>query len=234
MNSRPRLVLASASPRRAELLAAVGVRFDVRPTAVNESTRAHEPAHDYVTRLARTKAVTAFDPGAVVIAADTTVVVDDEILGKPTDAHDARSMLERLTGRAHEVLTGLAVAVARPASPSTATAAPVPPAISAEVARRLGGPDVPELAGEGPLIATTVVTTTVWMTELAASDIDWYVSTGEPMDKAGAYGIQGIAGMFVPYLHGSYQNVVGLPLADLDELLGDVGYRLLDWVGSAD
>jgi septum formation protein len=210
MNSRPRLVLASASPRRADLLATIGARFDVEPTTVDEATRPDEPAHDYVARLARAKAAAAFRPESVVVAADTTVVVDDEILGKPHDPATARSMLERLAGRAHEVVTGVAVAVE-----------PAPDSIDV----LLGG-------RSGPSVVDTVVTTTVWLAELSKTDIDWYVSTGEPLDKAGAYGIQGIGGLFVPYVHGSYQNVVGLPLADLDELLADVGHRLLDWVAS--
>jgi septum formation protein len=208
MNSRPRLVLASASPRRADLLAAIGTRFAVRPADVDESTRPLEAAHDYVSRLARAKATAAFAPGTVVVAADTTVVIDDEIVGKPAGAGEARTMLARLAGRAHEVLTGLAVATD-----------PVP-----------GGIDVILGARKSPSIMDTVVSTTVWLADLTEADIDWYVATGEPLDKAGSYGIQGIGGMFVQYLHGSYQNVVGLPLADLDELLADVGHRLIDWV----
>jgi septum formation protein len=210
MNNRPRLVLASASPRRADLLTAVGAEFEIQPADIDESTRPREAAHDYVTRLARAKASAVFTAGAVVVAADTTVVVDDQILGKPGDAETARSMLDRLAGRAHEVLTGVAVAVD-------------PPSDAIDVL--LGGRD-------GPSVIDTVVATTVWLTELTPAEIDWYVGTGEPMDKAGAYGIQGIGGMFVPYLHGSYQNVVGLPLADLDELLSEVGHRLVDWVSS--
>jgi septum formation protein len=199
MNSRPALVLASASPRRAELLATIGARFAIRPPQVDESTRAHEAAHDYVARVARAKVEAVQEPGTVVVAADTIVVVDDEILGKPTDEDTARSMLTRLSGRAHEVLTGLAVAVTPP------------------------GPN-----GDRS-VTHTVVTTHVWFAELTAEAIDWYVATGEPFDKAGAYGIQGRGGLFVQYLHGSYQNVVGLPLADLDELLAENGLTLLDW-----
>jgi septum formation protein len=210
MNRRPRLVLASASPRRAELLAPIGVRFEIRPPDVDESTRPHEPAHDYAARLARAKATASFSRGAIVIAADTTVVVDDDILGKPADAGDARAMLTRLAGRAHEVLTGVAVAADAP---------------SGAIDVLLGG-------REGPWLVETVTTTTVWMTDLTDAEIDWYVATGEPLDKAGAYGIQGIGGMFVQYLHGSYQNVVGLPLADVDELLSEHGHRLLDWAES--
>jgi septum formation protein len=212
MNSRPRLVLASASPRRAELLAAIGVRFEVSPAGIDETIRPHEAPHDYVARLARAKATAVVAPGTVVVAADTTVVIDDEILGKPADADEARSMLSRLAGRAHEVQTGVAVAV----DPSPDT-----------IDVLLGGRD-------SAAVVDTVVTTHVWMGDLTGETIDWYVDTGEPLDKAGAYGIQGIGGMFVQYLHGNYQNVVGLPLADLDELLGEVGHHLLGWVASQD
>src|SRR4051794_29572066 len=208
MNRQPRLVLASASPRRAELLASIGIDFEIRPPNVDETALPHEPAHDYAARLARAKATAVFSRGAVVIAADTTVVVDDDILGKPADADDARAMLARLAGRAHEVLTGVAVAT---------DAAP-------------GAVDVVTGGHEAPSLVETVTTTTVWMADLPTAEIEWYVATGEPLDKAGAYGIQGIGGMFVQYLHGSYQNVVGLPLADLDELLSEQGYRLLDFV----
>jgi septum formation protein len=207
MNRQNRLVLASASPRRAELLASIGLDFEIRPPNVDETALPNEPAHDYAARLARDKATAVYTCGAVVIAADTTVVVDDDILGKPADAHDAQAMLARLAGRAHEVLTGVAVA---------ADAAP-------------GAVDVVIDGREPPRLVETVTTTTVWMADLTTAEIDWYVATGEPLDKAGAYGIQGIGGMFVQYLHGSYQNVVGLPLADLDELLGELGHRLLDW-----
>jgi septum formation protein len=208
MKRRPRLVLASASPRRADLLAAIGTRFAVQPPDVDESTRPLEAAHDYVARLARAKATAVYAPGTVVVAADTTVVLDDEIVGKPAGPGEARTMLTRLAGRAHEVVTGLAVATD-----------PVP-----------GGIDVILGGRKGPSVLDSVVSTTVWLADLTEADIDWYVATGEPLDKAGSYGIQGIGGMFVHYLHGSYQNVVGLPLADLDELLADVGHRLLDWV----
>ena len=207
MNSRPRLVLASASPRRAELLGSIGLEFEIRPPDVDETAFPHEPAHDYAARLARAKASASFTSGAVVIAADTTVVVDDEILGKPADAGDARSMLTRLAGRAHEVLTGVAVAAD-------------PPSGSVDVV--LGG-------RENPRMVETVTTTTVWMTELSPAEIDWYVATGEPLDKAGAYGIQGAGGLFVTRVGGSYQNVVGLPLDVLRDVLAELGFDLLAW-----
>ena len=198
MAAAPHLVLASASPRRAELLRGIGAHFTVEPADVDETPRTGEQPTDYVVRLARAKAEQVAAPGRVTVGADTTVAVDDEILGKPGDADEARRMLRRLSGRAHEVHTGLAVVTADP-----------------------GG--ATEVVGTG-------VTTHVWMTDLDDDTIDWYVATGEPLDKPGAYGIQGAAGLFVSYVHGNYQNVVGLPLADLDELLAEVGHRLLDWV----
>jgi septum formation protein len=199
MNVAPSLVLASASPRRAELLRSIGARFAAEPADVDETPARDEQATDYVVRLARAKAGAVAGDDRVVVGADTTVVVDDEILGKPADVREARHMLRRLSGRAHEVHTGLAVAA--------------PP-----------GP------GHDAHLVTACVTTHVWMADLDDATIDWYVGTGEPLDKAGGYGIQGAAGLFIPYLHGSYQNVVGLPLADLDELLAEVGHRLLDWM----
>jgi septum formation protein len=199
MNVVPPLVLASASPRRAELLRSIGARFAAEPADVDETPQRGERGTEYVVRLAGAKAGVAAGDDRLVVGADTTVVVDDEILGKPADRGDARRMLRRLSGRAHEVHTGLAVAA--------------PPA-----------PD------RHAVVVTACVTTHVWLADLDATTIDWYVDTGEPLDKAGGYGIQGAAGLFVLYLHGSYQNVVGLPLADLDVLLGEVGHRLLDWV----
>jgi len=173
------LVLASASPRRSDLLAGLGLRFEVRVADVDESPVPRERPADLVERLAGAKAA---EVGAtrreVVVAADTVVVVDDEALGKPVDRDDAARMLRRLGGRTHEVLTGVAV--------------------------RLGA-----------RLDTTVVSTDVTFRPLTEGDIAWYVATGEPLDKAGAYAIQGAGGLFVEKIVGSYHNVVGLPLAQL-------------------
>ncbi len=173
----PPVVLASASPRRAELLAAAGVSFEVRAVEVDEQPLAGEAPADYVLRVALDKARACRAPvGAVVLAADTVVVVDGHILGKPADDADAARMLRWLSGRAHDVLTGVAVR-----------------SIERE--------------------ATAVDSTVVSFAPLDEADITWYVASGEPRDKAGAYGVQGLASRFVARIDGSYSNVVGLPVA---------------------
>lgn len=174
-----RVILASASPRRAELLRAAGIDFDVRPTAVDEAILPGEGPSDYVSRLAETKArvVHEREGERTVLAADTAVVVDGHILGKPIDEADAKRMLLLIQGRTHEVLT--AVSVFHP----------------------------------GQIVDTRVDVTTVEFAELSEADIAWYVSSGEPMDKAGAYAVQGLASRFVTRIEGSYSNVVGLPMA---------------------
>lgn len=178
-----RMILASASPRRAELLTAAGYAFVVRPVDVDEAVLPGETPLDAVRRLSILKAELAdAGPEDVVLAADTLVTVDGVALGKPVDEADARAMLRRLSGRVHDVLTGV-------------------------TCRR------------GAATRTEVVDTRVWMTELDAGDIDRYLATGEPMDKAGAYGIQGFASRFVWRIEGSYSNVVGLPIATVSALL---------------
>lgn len=183
-----RLVLASASPRRAALLARAGYAFDVVPANVDERRRPSEAAAAYVARLARDKAdaVAGRYPERFVIGADTAVVVDGAVLGKPRDADDAARMLRLLSGRTHQVLTGVAV-------------------------RR------------GARCAGAVETSVVHFAVLDAGQIAWYVGTGEPADKAGAYGLQGSGGRFVTRVDGSRSNVVGLPLARLERLLAQLG-----------
>lgn len=173
-----RLVLASASPRRAELLRAAGFSFDVRPVDLDERALAGEAAPAYVERLAVEKARAAARQARdeVVLGADTVVVVDGAMLGKPQDRDEAREMLERLSGRSHEVLTGVALV-----HPEGAVSA-------VDVSRVEFGP-------------------------LSAEEIAWYVSSGEPSDKAGGYAVQGLASRFVTRVEGSYSNVVGLPVA---------------------
>jgi septum formation protein len=180
-----RLVLASASPRRAELLRAAGIDYDVIPANVDETLKPDESAREHVARLAETKARTihALDGQRTVLAADTVVVVDSQILGKPLDDVDARRMLRLLSGRMHDVLT--AVSIFHP----------------------------------GGIVDTRVDLTQVEFAPLSESDIDWYVSTGEPLDKAGAYAVQGLASRFVPRIEGSYSNVVGLPIALVHQML---------------
>lgn len=182
-----RITLASQSPRRRELLAALGVELEIRPAHVDEATRPGEPARDYVRRVTREKARAV--EGAIVLAADTAVVLDGEVLGKPRDDEDARRMLRALSGRSHEVLTGVCVRT---------------PASEREV----------------------LVATEVDLAPLDADRIDWYVATGEPADKAGAYAIQGIAAAFVRAVRGSVSNVVGLPLEETLALLAAAGARL--------
>jgi septum formation protein len=174
-----RIVLASASPRRAELLRAAGIDFDVQPADVDESIGGGELPIEYVSRLAEAKGrlVYEHDRARTVLAADTAVIVDAHILGKPADERDARRMLRLLSDRKHEVLT--AVSIFHP----------------------------------GEIVDTRVEVTSVEFASLTDSDIDWYVSTGEPMDKAGAYAVQGLASRFVTRIEGSYSNVVGLPVA---------------------
>ena len=193
-----RLILASGSPRRAELLRAAGFAFDVVVPDVDETRRDGEPAEEYVRRVSQDKSSAALrclraDEGdasqtdgrrnaEVIIAADTVVVVNGDILGKPRDDSEAASMLRRLSGRWHEVITGVSV--------------------------RAG------LRETG-----SVAVTRVQFVELTETDIDWYVTSGETVDKAGAYAIQGLGSRFIPRIEGSYANVVGLPIALVQELL---------------
>jgi nucleoside triphosphate pyrophosphatase len=181
-----RLVLASASPRRAELLAAAGYAFAVDPAHVDESERAGESPDAYVLRVARDKARAVAsrrrNPGEVVIGADTTVVADGEILAKPADESDAVRMLQRLAGTIHEVLTGVVLVS--------------------------GGREQAEVVG-----------TRVRLLPLTPEEIRWYVGTGEPMGKAGAYAIQGRAARFVDWIEGSWSNVVGLPVATVNQMI---------------
>jgi septum formation protein len=169
------LILASASPRRAEILTAAGITFTRSAAAgIDESLLPGERPRDYVTRLARQKAEAV--AGDLVLAADTTVVVDDELLGKPADAVEAAAMLRRLSGRAHEVITGICLR-----------------------------------SSHGAIVDAE--STRVWVAPLTEDEIAAYVSSGEPMDKAGAYGIQGLASKFVERIEGCYFNVMGLPVA---------------------
>jgi septum formation protein len=178
------LLLASASPRRAELLTAAGIAFDVQPADVDERVLDGETPEGYVRRIAESKArtISARFPNRLVLGADTTVVVDALILGKPQDELDARRMLSALSGRTHQVLTGVCI------------------------------------AGAGHF-EMAVSRTAVEFAALDADEIDEYVSTGEPMDKAGAYAIQGLASRFVTRIDGSYSNVVGLPVALVHAML---------------
>ena len=173
------LVLASASPRRAELLQAAGIRFEVVPANVDEQQHAGEDAEAYVRRLAADKAakVAGACPGRAVLGADTAVVLAGEVLGKPVDPADAAGMLSRLSGRSHLVLTGVCLI---------------------------------DLTGHAD---TAVAATQVEFRPLSAAEIDQYVASGEPMDKAGAYGIQAGARGFIARVEGERDTVMGLPVA---------------------
>lgn len=183
-----RLILASASPRRADLLRAAGFDFDIVEADVDESVRLGESPEHYVLRVAHDKAraVARRKPGNPVLAADTAVVVDGVLLGKPADAAEARSMLERLSGRVHDVLTGVVLRV-------------------------------------GERTYEEVVRTRVRFLPISTHEIGWYLDTGEPLDKAGAYAIQGRASRFVDWIEGSYANVVGLPVTTVCQLLREAG-----------
>jgi len=197
-----RLVLASASPRRADLLRAAGYDFDVLSVDLDERVHAGETPAAYVARLAREKSAAAMQRFAaraqtcggperaavhdvIVLGADTTVVVDGEILGKPADDGDGARMLRKLSGRAHEVLTGISLRTS-----------------TAEWGR--------------------IETTRVYMTALTDDDVRWYVGSGEGRDKAGGYAVQGLASRFIPRIDGSYANVVGLPVEAVAAVLREV------------
>jgi len=181
------LVLASASPRRQDLLRSAGISFAVQPADVDETPLAGERPRDCAERLAREKALTVSRsrPQDLVLGADTIVVVDGAILGKPVDTDEAARMLRLLSGRVHQVITGVCLVTERGA---------------------------PRTASE-----TTLVT----MSEFSDNEIRDYVATGEPMDKAGAYAIQGWASRWIPRIEGDYSNVVGLPVALVYRMLRD-------------
>ena len=183
-----RLVLASASPRRAELLSAAGFTFDVSASTIDETPRAGETPDAYALRVAEEKAgaAVARHPDAMILAADTVVVAGGQILGKPIDAADARRMLSLLAGTTHDVLTAVV------------------------------------LAGNWQSRAE-VVRTRVAFGQLSQAEIDWYVATGEPDGKAGAYAIQGRAARFIDRIEGSWSNVVGLPVATVYRMLKESG-----------
>ncbi len=185
-----RVILASQSPRRRELLALVGIDHEVLPADIDEDVRPGEQAVPYTERLAREKAavIAAKHPDAYVIAADTTVVVDGDILGKPGDAAEARAMLRRLSGRSHVVCTGIAVA-------------------------------------RGARIESAVEQVGVTFRALSDAEIAAYVETGEPMDKAGAYGIQGWGATIVERVDGDYFSVMGLGLRRVGALFERHGVR---------
>ena len=192
------LILASASPRRRELLTQTGLKFTVAPANLNEDLLPEEAAAAYVQRLAEEKAQAVWnthrssdtsDDPLIVLGADTCVVCDGQILGKPVNTPDARRMLELLSGRTHAVLTGLA-------------------------------------AVTGKKIVRDVEVTQVTFNQLTDAEIAQYISSGEPLDKAGAYAIQGYAARWIPRIEGCYFNVVGLPIARTIALLQEAAEAL--------
>ncbi len=186
--------LASGSPRRSELLTQLGVSFELLVTDVDETVRPGEAADAYVSRMASDKARAALMAmparRAPVLGADTTVVIDNEILGKPADKAAAASMLRHLSGRDHEVLTAVTI-------------------------------------GDGRRETTAISRTVVTFRALSDAEIDGYWATGEPRDKAGGYGIQGLGAVFIEAIEGSYSGVMGLPLFETAGLLNDFGYRFI-------
>ena len=189
------IILASSSPRRAEILRVAGIAFEACPVHVDETRYPEESAEAMVARLAEAKAcaaslVVGASKDCIIVGADTVVELDDKIYGKPRDAAHAAEMLGNLSGRTHQVLSG--IFLLRLPAGNTRKA---------------------------------VETTSVALVPLDRREIDGYVATGEPMDKAGAYAIQGLAARYIPRIEGCYFNVVGLPLARLHRLLQDLGWK---------
>ena len=188
-----KIILASASPRRRELLEGLGLKLTIRPALGEEHPEPGIPGGETAKRLSRAKCLEIAadaDENAVVIAADTVVCLDDEILGKPADEEDAARMLKALSGRDHRVFTGVTVA-------------------------------------RGGRVLSDYEETAVHFRPLSEREIEAYIATGEPMDKAGAYGIQGRASLFVRGIEGDYFNVMGLPLCKLGEMLKEIGVELI-------
>jgi septum formation protein len=198
-----RLILASASPRRAELLRSAGYDFETVVVDIDERVHPGEAPEDYVRRLAMEKSARAVDHvgvavsrSSITLAADTAVVVNGTVLGKPLHDDEVQRMLQLLSGREHRVLTGISL--------------------------RSG---LSELGG--------VESTVVWFDPLSNADIDWYVASGEGRDKAGGYAIQGLASRFIPRIDGSYSNVVGLPVHRVGQLITEMGYAQVDPEGES-
>jgi septum formation protein len=190
MRQNPPVVLASTSPRRQELLKLLQIEFEVLPSQIAEIVVANESPQDMVVRLARAKAeaVHKLRPEAIIIGADTVVVCDNQILGKPASLEHARRILRQLGGRTHEVLTGVCLI-------------------------------------QGNIYKVNFSRTVIQFSSLTSQEIESYLSTGEPLDKAGAYGIQGFGARFIERVNGCYSNVVGLPLSLLYQMLKQVGYE---------
>lgn len=188
-----KVVLASASPRRKQILRELRIPFEVRESRLDETMHSWRDPARLARMLAREKARCSLVPGALVIGMDTLVVVEGKVLGKPADAAEAIRMLRRLSGRTHQVITGVALLM-------------------------------------GARSAVGSATTEVSFRKLSVSEIKWYVGTGEAMDKAGAYGIQGLARIFITRIDGCYFNVVGFPVDCFRRLLQRLGVRMTDLI----
>ena len=204
--NKPELILASSSPRRQELLREIGIPFQVHAANINEDQKPEEAPIAYALRLAREKAeaVAARYPESYVLGADTIVVLKGEVLGKPIDHADAVRMLRLLSGQTHEVTTAVSLIAPNALAPNTS----VLPHTSA-----------PNTVAPGTLAETRASTTKVYFREIAEAEIQKYVADGEPMDKAGAYAIQGGASRWTDRIEGEFSNVVGLPLSLVTEML---------------
>ncbi len=190
MSRVPPIILASQSPRRAELLRRLGLEFEIRPAEIDESYVGNEMPADHAERLAREKAfrIASDEREALVIGSDTIVIVDSDVLGKPRDEEEAVTMLMRLSGREHEVYTAIAVVL-------------------------------------GSRCESELETVRVRFRRLDRADCERYVATGEPLDKAGAYGIQGFGSALVEEIHGDYFAVMGLPVVRTLDLMNRFGFR---------
>lgn len=191
---KTKFILASASPRRKEILLTLGVRFEVSTSNIDESIKVGETANDYVVRLALEKSrnVASRYRSGLVIGADTTVVIDGKILGKPSDQANAYMMLEMLSGVWHDVLTAVAVI------------------------------DIDKKAEVVDYLSSSVK-----FKQLSRDEIDWYIASGEPQDKAGGYAIQGLGSLFIEEIRGNYLNIVGLPVTLLRKLVRSLGSDLI-------
>ena len=199
MNTKFDLYLASQSPRRQELLTQVGISFDVLAVDIDESVKENESAQDYVIRLAQEKALAGWklinQETSTVLGSDTSVVINGEILGKPENHHDAKRMLELLSGKTHQVMTAVALAI----------------------------PAKKDATVEEYELTSVINVSDVTFKELSDSEIERYVASGECDDKAGSYAIQGRAAAFISHLSGSYSGVMGLPLFETVQLLNKAG-----------
>jgi septum formation protein len=191
-----RFILASASPRRIELLSLLGLRFEIMPSQVNEAFMTGETPREHVLRLSEAKAMTAavLHPDAWIMGADTIVVINGEVLGKPRTPDEAKEMLGKLSGRVHTVFTGFTVA-----------------------------------RKNAHILIRDAIESSVRFREISEDEMVWYISSEEPYDKAGGYAVQGMGAFFIREIHGSYTNVMGLPLCEVVDVLKGVG--AIDFAG---